>query len=86
MRGVARIHHPAGHESDVTPALRTGSERLRAKLLHEHRHAGRLALLDDAARPREIERPRAGAALAAGNYPVQRWPRATFEIARSLTS
>jgi hypothetical protein len=55
---------------------------MRPELLDEHGDAGGLALLHDRSRPRHIERPRAGAALAADDHPIE----TTRRIGRSKRS
>jgi hypothetical protein len=73
---IARVDPPVvvhdAHVADPPDAAQFGGldSRARAELLHEHRDTGGAALLNDGACRADVERPRAGAALAADDHPV----------------
>ena len=82
---VGQLDHAAGLALGALPLVdrqersfqRSADLRRVLCLLQEERHAGRAALVAKRSQPRDVARTRAGARLAATDYPVERLrPRA----------
>lgn len=67
------------------PEFGRADHEVGAELLNVASDTRATTLPDDGANPLQPTWPRVGAGLSAEDYEAQRWPRAIFEIARSVT-